>query len=512
MPQVINTNVISLNAQRNLNKSQNALAVTLQRLSSGLRINSAKDDAAGLAISNRQTAQIRGANVAARNASDAISLAQTGEGGLQEITNNLQRLRELAIQSRNATNTASDRASLDAEFQQLLAEIDRTAKTTAFNGRNLLDGTLGTSVFQVGANVGETVAVNASSSVRTNSIGQFASQTFTLANELNAAGGETLNVDQLGDLIIGGNDIAAAVNGSNGQSDGSAVKIVEAINASNSVHGVTASASTVSTTITAATISAFAFTDNAANADNLTSKLTINGTDVFTQAETDPTRNASDLAGFINTVSNTTGVLATAQTDGSLVLSTTDGRNIDIQETLAGASDGANDKVTTFFGNSLTGAAAVTHDVFKGSITLTSSKAFTFDIDVAGNGGEDIFTGSGAPTAAGAAVNIGVTSLAAANVLTETASDLAIQRVDSALTDVDSLRGTFGAIQSRFESTVANLQTTAENVSAARSRIRDADFAAETASLTRSQILQQAGISILTQANATPQLALALLQ
>ena len=179
MAQVINTNVLSLNAQRNLTTSQSSLATALQRLSSGLRINSAKDDAAGLAISDRFTTQIRGLNQAVRNASDGISLAQTSESALGELTNNLQRIRELAVQSANSTNSASDRAALDLEVQQRLAEVNRIATQTAFNGRKVLDGTFGSAQFQVGANVGETIGVNLTTGMRTNQIGQIASATGT---------------------------------------------------------------------------------------------------------------------------------------------------------------------------------------------------------------------------------------------------------------------------------------------------------------------------------------------
>ena len=167
----INTNVLSLNAQRNLNNSQSALATSLERLSTGLRINSAKDDAAGLAIAERFTTQIRGLNQAVRNASDGISLAQTAESALGELTNNLQRIRELAIQSANVTNSASDRAALDNEVQQRLDEIDRIARQTSFNGQKVLDGSLGNATFQVGANVGETISISLGTSVRTNQIG-----------------------------------------------------------------------------------------------------------------------------------------------------------------------------------------------------------------------------------------------------------------------------------------------------------------------------------------------------
>src|SRR4051812_35789702 len=194
MAQVINTNVLSLNAQRNLTTSQSSLATSLQRLSSGLRINSAKDDAAGLAISDRFTTQIRGLNQAVRNANDGISLSQTAESALGELTNNLQRIREIAVQSANASNSASDRSALDQEVQQRLSEIERIATQTSFNNQKVLDGTFGTATFQVGANVGETISVGLSTSMRTNSLGAFVNQasnygaTVTPSGVTNAAG------------------------------------------------------------------------------------------------------------------------------------------------------------------------------------------------------------------------------------------------------------------------------------------------------------------------------------
>src|SRR3954470_24034755 len=216
MPQVINTNVASLNAQRNLTTSQGQLATALQRLSSGLRINSAKDDAAGLAISERFTTQIRGLNQAVRNANDGISLAQTAEGALGETGNALQRIRELAIQSANSTNSASDRAALNAESSQLLAEIQRNGLTTQFNGQNILDGTFSSAQFQVGANANQTINATISSA-----------QTSSLGSYQVTSGGTAVNGTALasGDLTINGTnvgisnsgsaeDIAAAINNS----------------------------------------------------------------------------------------------------------------------------------------------------------------------------------------------------------------------------------------------------------------------------------------------------------
>ena len=195
MPQIINTNIASLNAQRNLNRTQNELAVSLQRLSSGLRINSAKDDAAGLAISERMTTQIRGINQAIRNANDGVSLAQTSEGALGEVTANLQRIRELAVQSANATNSASDRAALDLEVQQRLAEIDRIASQTSFNGLKVLDGTFGSAAFQIGANVGEIINVSLGTSVRTGDIGAVATaQSANLSTVITAGQDEVVGV------------------------------------------------------------------------------------------------------------------------------------------------------------------------------------------------------------------------------------------------------------------------------------------------------------------------------
>ena len=524
MAQIVNTNVASLNAQRNLNRSQSMLGTSLERISSGLRVNSAKDDAAGLAISNRLQAQVRGFNQAARNAADAVSLAQTGEGSLAEVTNNLQRMREIAVQSRNATNTVADRQSLDAEFQQLLAENDRIAQTTAFNGRNVLDGTMGSAVFQVGANVGETVAIDlgAGTSMRSGSVGQHAAVTYTLGSytdQGHATGfADAGLLDANTDLDINGVSIDAAVNGANGLTNGSAQSIVNAINAKRdgvNGHGVTATASTTSLTITAANIAAYsALAEQGGGTDDtLTYVVTMNGTNVFTANEGEAAFMVAQLVSKFNAVSATTGVTAAENSDGSMTLSTSDGRNIHLLEKLNGDTDNA-DTVTGYFGQTaLTGTAnAESRTIIKkGSISLSAAKTITTAL---AGGSANIFgVGSGGSGPAnGASADVLTAGLDASDVLSTTNADTAINRIDQALSDVDGLRGTFGAIQSRFESTIRNLQTSAENASAANSRIVDADFAAETAALTRAQILQQAGVSILAQANALPQNALALLQ
>jgi len=479
---------------------------SLQRLSSGLRINSAKDDAAGLAISNRMWAQIRGLNQAVRNANDGISLAQTAEGGLQEVTNILQRMRELSVQSRNDTNTASDRQSLDEEFQQLLAEIDRIATTTAFNGKNVLDGTLGTATFQVGANVGETIAVDVSSSMRTNSIGGYASVSYALANDVDDATVDDFSLDVLGDWAFNGVNVGAAVDGANGQGDGSASSIVTAINLGTASHGVTATADATSLTVTAAEIANFAFTDTNLN-DVLTYALTINDQAIFTQGEGDSNYDADGLASQINGQQSTTGVSASVQANGDIVLTAADGRNIEIKEVRSLGTE-ATDSVVGYFGNTLTGIAAQTnYDITKTTINLSANTAIQFYV-LDADANNLLVAGPGA----GLTATTDVSTLDVANVLTEAASDLAINRIDEAINDVNTFRGTLGAIQNRFESTVANLQSVSENISAAKARIMDADFAAETADLTKAQIMQQAGIAMLAQANMLPQTVLSLLQ
>jgi flagellin len=387
MPQVINTNVMSLNAQRNLSTSGGALATALQRLSSGLRINSAKDDAAGLAIAERFTTQIRGLNQAARNANDGISLAQTGEGALAEITNNLQRIRELAVQAANSTNSASDREALNQEVEQRLAEIERVASQTSFNGQKILDGSFGTAAFQVGANAGETISIGLSTSMKKDAIGQVAITTSTVdVTDIDGDGdpADAWNADA--PLTIADDDFTIAVG------DGDAVQL------------------------------------------------------------TGDYDTAQDLVDAIN--SKVAGATAWVDSDNHVVLSSSEDLTVVL----------ANDAATN-----LDGLADV---------------AVTDDTDF----------------------------LTAVSVETAGDANETIMRVDAALTSVSGLRSTLGAIQNRFESTITNLTTAAENLTASRSRIQDADFAQETAALTRAQILQQAGTAILAQANAVPQNVLSLLR
>ena len=384
MPQVINTNLASLTVQRSLNANQGAAATAMERLSTGLRINSAKDDAAGLAISARMTSQINGLNQAARNASDGVSLAQTAEGALGEVVDNLQRIRELAVQSSNATNTNADRTSLQNEVAQLLLEIDRVADATDFNGTNLIDGSFSGEVFQVGADAGDSVTIASITDANTAALG---------------------NVSTLGGAAL------------------------------------TVAASTL-TTLTATAVGDFI----------------VNGTDIGAlSVASSAAERAGQLVNAINNISATTGV---------------------------GAS----------------------YDSATGNLTLNSDA--TIAITGAANDATQVgYANAGALGTV--ATSTGIDTLTVANYA---GAQTAISLVDDAIATINTARGTLGAVQTRFESIVSNVQVASENLQAARSRIMDADFAAETAALTKAQILQQAGISVLSQANAQPQNVLALLQ
>lgn len=532
MAQVINTNVLTLNAQRNLGRTQNELATSLQRLSSGLRINSAKDDAAGLAISERMTAQIRGLGQAARNANDGISLVQTAESAMQESTNILQRVRELSVQSANATNSATDRAALQQEVSQLVSELDRIANTTEFNGTRLMDGNFTTQAFQVGANANQTINVTIAG-VRASQIGSVVNQTSTnavtvtptvvkgdAAHTLTAqtpaasfTGVDGTATDGAGNVKINGTTIVKSVDykgiAAKGEDEKSAFAVAGAINNSN-VSGVTAVADNTQTL----TALAEGFLDNnVADDDSLVYTLTINGENVYTNTATASSGDVglSPVVDAINTLSGTTGVTAVVDSSGDLQLQNATGGNIRIQESF-NFTDGAGGAVVstanTVFGQFSEATDAKSGDTtsdatYRGQITFQSSSNVTI------NAGQTII----GQTASTSLLAVDTTaSIASVDISSVSGANAGILAVDSALDTINSNRASLGALQNRFDSTIANLQATSENLAAARSRIRDADFAAETAILTRNQILQQAGVSMLAQANTLPQTALALLQ
>jgi flagellin len=471
MAMSINTNVLSLNAQRNLSSSASQLATSLQRLSSGLRINSAKDDAAGLAISDRFTTQIRGLTQAARNANDGISLSQTAEGALASVSNNLQRMRELAVQSANSTNSASDRAALQQEVSQLASEIDRVATQTQFNGLNLLDGSFSAQQFQVGANAGQTITVSSIANARASALGQF--QGYSLTNQSigtasNTATATTVNVGGTGNVSLG--SIAT-----------DAKAIAAAIGASG-VAGLTA---TADATAVAAGTQAITGTANG------TGILTLNGVAIniagtFGSAST----NRTSAVAAINAQSAVTGVAAT-DTGSGVSLAAADGRNI----TTSYAVNTYTASTIADFGLAAAGTTGASIDI-----------SYSAPAGITGN---VVFAGAFANTTAIGATG---TAISAVNITTIGGANSALSAIDAALTSVSSSRAALGATQSRFESTIGNLQATTENLSASRGRILDTDFAAETAMLTKAQILQQAGTAILAQANAAPQSVLSLLK
>ncbi len=485
MPQVINTNIMSLNSQRNLNSSQSALQTSLQRLSSGLRINSAKDDAAGLAISERFTSQIRGLDQAIRNANDGISLAQTAEGALNESGNILQRIRELSVQSANATNSASDRQALQSEVSQLVSELDRIASSTEFNGKKLLDGTFGTAIFQVGANANQTIQTT-TANFRANNFGNY---------RVEGAGGSAGS-----EARISGENLT--VTGSLGAET---VSIAAGSSARDVAEMVTSKANNTGVTGFALTEEIATFDTAGAYVIELTSDNVESTKVAFTISGTSGNDGLAGAVTAFNDVASKTGVTARISDDGAgIVLRNSTGNNINIAETTSNTNAGQ-----LMVGGAAVRSGAQTAEggegaelsgiVVTGQVTFDSDKSFS----VVGDAGETV-TNATEASVLNSVNNLDVSSVAGAN--------LALATVDAALNTVNNQRAKFGAIQSRFGSTIANLATNSENLSAARSRIRDADFAKETAELTRNQILQQAGTAMLAQANVAPQNVLTLLQ
>jgi len=398
MALTVNTNIASLNTQRNLNSSSNALQTSLQRLSTGSRINSAKDDAAGLQISNRLGSQVSGLNVAVKNSNDGISMAQTAEGALQQSTNILQRMRDLSLQAANGSNAESERTALNDEVSQLKKELDRISNTTTFGGRQLLDGSFGTTSFQVGAAANEIISVSISE-MSSKSLESTHYETAIGASSATAATGTATGAAASGGVSVsfsvGSKDYTVDAKYAKGDSDVQInQKIAAAINDTNSGVG--------------------AFVDD------------------------------------------TTGAISVVAKEGET----------------------AGESAFTFTSVTQTSGAGFTGGTVTGTATGTASQTKVSEIDLT--------------TAKGA--------------------QIAVQAIDEAIKSIDSQRAELGAVQNRFENTISNLQNIGENVSAARGRIQDTDFAAETANLSKNQILQQAGTAILAQANQLPQAVLSLLQ
>ncbi|SDM67006.1 flagellin [Oryzisolibacter propanilivorax] len=495
MASTINTNVASLTAQRNLGVSQGSLNTSIQRLSSGLRINSAKDDAAGLAISERFTSQIRGLNQAVRNANDGISLAQVAEGALKASGDILQRVRELAVQSANASNSASDRQALNQEVGQLVAELDRISQTTEFNGAKLLDGSFGTQQFQVGANANQTI-VAATANLRTNNYGNnqvAAGGASTGSGAWGANGTPQGTVDLKG--FAGSKTVTIAANDS-------AQTIADNINRVKGDTGVAA---------TARTMAEVTFQSAGSYSLDLRSD---NGADVnisFTLPASNTPDGLSSAISAINEQSSKTGIIAALSEDGAkVVLTNNTGNDIRVADTAvqnAGAVQvqkmqvGTDGKAAAVGGPvTLAADTNANNSIVSGYVTLDSDKSFSAVGGTAGGA----FSSSGSPSTLKKVSDLDVTTFSKA-------TD-ALKTVDSALGHINGERAKLGALQSRFETAIASLQVTSENMSASRGRILDADFAAETANLSRAQILQQAGTAMVAQANQIPQGVLSLLK
>lgn len=505
MALVINSNVASLAAQRSLTETQKESSVSLERLSSGLRINSAKDDAAGLAISNRLSAQINGLSAAMRNSNDGISMLQTAEGAMSEITDNLQRMRELAVQAANGTNQASDRTALNAELTQLVAEIERVADGTTFNGNTLFDGNF-TANIQVGADN----AVNDSTNrVNLGSAGFINAQTATLGTGSTTSGGTvsqaltagtTVAAVGAGEIEVNGTSIGAVALGGNGSY------------AQNVANAVMAADSDITATVGTSTLDIGDFT---AITDAGTTDVDIKINDVViveaagslpaVQLQAALDGKESELAALGITYTGTAG--GTVANSDNLVFERTDGGNIvfDVDTTVVASAGGfslADSDLTTGTGSNIVRGF--------GEVTLSSDFAIVIEAGTAADALK-----IGAPSANISTYDASTTAstdLASISLTSEANAQVALTSIDTALDSVNAARANMGAMFNRLDSVSSNLASTIESYTAANSRVQDADFAVESANLARTQVLQQAGISVLAQANALPQQVLALLQ
>jgi len=472
MSLVLNTNVNALVAENALTTSGNQLTQALEQLSTGLRINTAADDPAGYAIVNGMTSQINGLNQAVQNANDGVSLSQTANGALSEITNDLQTIRDLAVESLNATNSAADRAALNAQVSQLSADIDNVAKTTQFNGVNLLDGSFTGEVFQTGPNVGNTISIGSIASARAANLGQ------TYTASVNSGALTAATTVNLAALLIN----TAAVG--TGTVTADAYTLATAINSAN-INGVTAAAN-------ANNVAGVTYAGTAAH----TGTIVINN--VATGTITDTGVQATDLANTvaaINAISAATGVTAT--NNGTTV-------------SLSNANSGtAGSNIVVAYTGSLATTGVDTGTVAAGT-TLS-----TYTVNYAGVAGGALVIGgtvtNSGLTAATTNSALSGTSIANTNVLTVAASNAAITSADAALGQIDQSGASLGAYQARFQAAVSGLQTASTNLSSARSSIQDTNYAQATTQLTQAQILQQAGTAMVAQANMIPQNVLTLL-
>ncbi|MBA1278318.1 MULTISPECIES: flagellin [Pseudomonadaceae] len=487
MALTVNTNIASLNTQRNLQSSSNALSTSMQRLSTGSRINSAKDDAAGLQISNRLTSQINGLGVAVKNANDGISLAQTAEGAMQQSTNLLQRMRDLSLQSANGSNSTTERQALNQEVGQLKEELDRIANTTTFGGRKLLDGDFSNVKFQVGSQANETIGFSIASTAAAK-LGN---------NEYGTKGS------------VAGTVVTAATNGTDAVLAAANFKISDSKGATGAIAYTAESTSkdiagAINTATAAAGVGVTAEVKNDVKIGGFDStfnggtvSLTLNGESV-----TVDNFNANDLTAMKNQInSSNAGVTAefAANSDGtldktSIVLKGSDDISFSIAE-----ADATHTYDVGINGAASSAVNSNANRIAVGEVKLSGVESFSFS----GASTEILSAATGSST---------VNSVSKVDISTVDGAQSAIDVIDAALKSIDTQRADLGAVQNRFDNTIANLTNISENVSAARGRIQDTDFAAETANLSKNQILQQAGTAILAQAKQLPQAVLSLLQ
>ncbi|MCL1152606.1 flagellin [Shewanella chilikensis] len=480
----VNTNVTSLSSQKNLNNANSALKTSMERLSSGLRINSAKDDAAGLQISNRLTSQINGLDVAQRNANDGISIAQTAEGAMQESTNILQRMRDLSLQSANGSNSAEDRASMQKEISSLQAELTRISDTTSFGGQKLLNGSYGSQVFQVGANANETISVSLRStdaaSIGSSKIAQTAGTPAGVAGLVDNATAVYTAGDWTITNSVSGNSKDIAVTATD-----DAASLAKKFNDVSSTTGVTATASN--------TIELSALTFDGGTLDWSIGGATITGA-----------ADQQDIIDQINSQTSTTGVSANL-VDGKVQITKDDGANMDfgaaaftggggseaieLNGVIGGTADSTDFDATTAGGGTANGV-----------LSFASNSAFSLSDDGAADISEltDVTVSS-------------LDTVENVDISTADGAQSAISVIDGAIAMIDNQRADLGAVQNRMSFTINNLNSIATNVSDARSRIQDVDFAKETATMTKQQILSQTSSAMLAQANQLPQVALSLL-
>lgn len=477
----VNTNVASLNGQRNLSKSSMALETSMQRLSSGLRINSAKDDAAGLQIANRLTSQVNGLTVAQRNANDGISMAQTAEGAMSESSSILQRMRDLALQAANGSNGAVDRGSLQKEVAALQQELTRIAETTKFGSTSLLDGSFGTKQFQVGANANETINVSLRD-VSADAIGAYevkgiatglgnaTTQTAPLSTAVGAVATASLNINgtaipDAGVTGKGAADIADAIN-----DEATGVTATAKLNVT--LAGLTSTDDSVLTLQKGGTaVDSYDLSSYSGDLDRLADQLLADGYDAIVD-------------------------------DGALTIKA---KNVDGIQMTGTAG-------TATLQNNITGGAAVAGGATNNDISISSTLTLSSPdkIGISGTDVDDILGGTNIGATGGTGELNSVEAIDISGT-TSVGAQSAIETIDAALAQIDAQRADLGAVQNRFGHTISNLANVSENVSASKSRIEDTDYALETATLTKNQIMQQAGTTILSQANQLPQAALSLL-